>query len=131
MASPMLAVQGAIVSMLRAGVPGLSNRVYDRTPQGAAFPFAEIGSLEQIEDGGAQLDVVEVVAFVEIYSRAVGKVEANTLAEAVRLVLHDQPMTLTGARHVGTMCRTISVIDEGDGLTSRARIEFRVLVDLT
>lgn len=131
MASPMLAVQAAIVSLLRSGVSSFGGRVYDRAPQSVAFPFAEVGNMEQIEDSGTEYDGCEVVAFVEIYSRGIGKVEAHTLSEASRLLLHSQPLALSGARHVGTMCRSINITDEGDGLTTRARMDIRVLIDAT
>lgn len=130
MPSPSLALQAAMILALRSAVPAVSNRVYDRAPQNVAFPYISIGNWEQLDDGGQGLDVVEIFAPVEVWSRAVGQVEAKQIAETVRVALHEKPLTLIGVSHAGTHCRSVRMLDENDGVTTRAILEFRVLVDV-
>lgn len=98
---PALALQAALVAALRAnaGVTALvSGRVYDEPPQGVAFPYVRIGTvdLSPLRLSGECTDE-DIMLSVECHSRpAAGRVDASRLAHAVRVALDGAALTVTG-----------------------------------
>jgi hypothetical protein len=131
MSDPALAVQAAYVARLKAKVPAVANRVFDRPPQDAAFPFLQIGDIQTVDDGAGCIDATEVTVTLHAWSRAVGAVEARALAGACRLALHEWLPDLMPAsfRCVEHMHRDSRMLTETDGLTSHAVMTFRLLID--
>lgn len=127
------ALQKAIVGRLKGDAPLtalISGRVYDRVPAGAALPYVHIRSIQVVDDGAECIDGAEVFIDLDVWSNAVGKVEASRAAGAVRKALHeaalplDEPYALTEIAH-----RDTDVGDGGDELLTRARMTFRALAE--
>lgn len=127
------ALQKAIVATLKAnaGVTAiLAGRVYDRVPSGAALPYAHIRAIQLVDDSADCIDGAEVFIDLDVWSNAVGKVEAERGASAVRKALRhaslalDEPYALTEIDY-----RDTSIEDGGDELLTRARLSFRALVE--
>lgn len=134
--SASLELQKAIVARLKAnsGVTAIvSQRIFDRVPEDAAFPFVQIGYFQEVDDHNECHDAFEVFMEIQCWSRAVGQVEAKQLAEAVRKALHRYSPTLgddfaivdrvefEGSRSIG----------DGDGLTTRIIVTFKALIEAT
>ncbi|MFC4172639.1 DUF3168 domain-containing protein [Microvirga sp. GCM10011540] len=127
------ALQKAIVGKLK-GDAALSaiieGRVYDRVPAGASLPYVNIRNIQAVDDGAECIDGHEVFIDLDVWSNAVGKVEASRAASAVRAALSlvplalDEPYALTEIGH-----RDTNIGDGGDGLLTRARMTFRALVE--
>ncbi len=131
MSDPALALQGAIVARLRAQVSGLGGRVYDRAPQTVAFPHLEIGETQTLDDAVQCIEVTEVYITLHLWSRAVGAVEARTLASAIRAAVADWTPDLAAA---GFVCiefrhRETRVMADPDDVTTHAVITLHALVD--
>lgn len=127
------AMQKAIVGRLKddAAVSAIiSGRVYDRVPAGATLPYVHIRGIQAIDDGADCINGIEVFVDLDVWSNAVGKVEASRAAAAVRAALNfaplvlDEPYALAEIGH-----RDTNVGDGGDGILSRARMTFRALVE--
>lgn len=127
------ALQKAIVGRLKGDAPLtaiVAGRVYDRVPADAPYPYVTIRNIQVVDDGAECVDGAEVYIDLDVWSNAVGKVEASRGASAVRRALHeadlplDEPYALTEIAH-----RDTNVGDGGDELLTRARMTFRALVE--
>lgn len=127
------ALQKAIVGRLKGDAPLtalVSGRVYDRVPPGAKLPYVTIRNIQVVDDSAECVDGAEVFIDLDVWSNAVGKVEASRAAGAVRKALHeadlplDEPYAITEIAH-----RDTNVGDGGDELLTRARMTFRALVE--
>lgn len=136
MSDPSLALQGAIVTLLKAaaGVTSLvGQRIYDEPPaaDGLVFPYITIGDGQTIGDDTEDCgDGSEVNLQIDAWSRAVGYPEVKQIESAVRTALKTYP-TLTGF--------TVSVVEflqaqflrDPDGKTRHAAMQFRYLITHT
>ena len=132
--TPGLALQGAINTTLRgasAVTTLVSTRVYDRVPQDVVFPFVQLGGVQGVDDGhGCGDEAEEVFIDVHVWSRAVGKVEAQTIAGVVKSILHMQPPALaTGWRCVELMVRDTRTVTDTDVATTHVVMNVRALID--
>jgi hypothetical protein len=127
------ALQKAIVGRLKGDAlltALVSGRVYDRVPAGAPLPYVHIRSIQVVDDGAECIDGAEVFIDLDVWSNAVGKVEASRAASAVRKALHDAPLALDEPYALTEIAhRDTNVGDGGDELLSRARLTFRALVE--
>lgn len=129
------ALQKAFVAALKAHT-GLSDiiagRVYDRVPTGATLPYVNLRDFNSNMVDADCIDSREIFVGVDVWSEAVGKVEASRAASFVADALHeadlplDAPYVLTDLR-----LRSSVVATESDGLTTRARMTFVAQVDRT
>lgn len=133
MASPSLELQGAIVTRLKADVAVSSlvgERIYDHVPRGAGgavtadYPFVGFASRNTVRDDVACVTGYEVTISLDVWSRAVGTVEAQRIVDAVTRSLHNWSPTLPS--HVAVTFQHRNSIDVGDpdGLTSHFVVEF-------
>jgi len=129
MSDPSLPLQGAYVARLKAQVSEVANRVYDRIPATAIFPYFQIGDIQTISDGADCLDSTELFVTLHIWSRAGGQEETRRLASAVRAALHEWLPELAGFRVVEHEHRDTRTLDDPDGVTSHGVMTFRALID--
>jgi hypothetical protein len=123
-----LALQKAVVTTLRAAVPGVAVR--DRIKPGEDYPILQIAEGQTVDAGAECLDGVEVFLDIHVWSRAVGMVECRSLAGRVRAALHDTRPVLEGAwRTVDLRHRDTRFIADPDGITSHAVVTIRALID--
>jgi hypothetical protein len=133
MSDPSLAMQGAIVTALKAdpAVQDLAGaRVIDRAQSQIALPFVSIGPAQHIQDDADCIDGSELFQQVDCWSREPGFVEVKRLADAVRRAVHRQTFSFDGfafeIEH-----RVTRYMRDADPNTSHAAIEFRAFVDET
>lgn len=139
MSEPSLALQGAIVTALKASASVsalIAARVYDRVPKPVPpatepiFPYVTLGDDETLADHAECLEgSVEVTATIDVWSRTIGKVEAKAIAGAVVTALNGQALSLTGYRLVLIEHQSSRHLDDPDGLTSHSVVTFRALID--
>jgi hypothetical protein len=92
MKDPSLAIQAAEYLALRAALPATVG-VYDDVPADAAgritaaFPYVKFAQYQVKSDADQCHDPSTVFSTVEVFSRAVGKIEARQLMAIVCLVL--------------------------------------------
>lgn len=130
MSDPGLEIQKALVTALKAtGGVGTGDRVYDRVPAVPVFPYIRVGDDQVIGDDldGCE-DLSEVFCRIHVWSRAVGKPEAKTIAGAVRTRLKSAALTLTGFTVDLAEFVQAQHLDDPDGLTTHSVVEFRFLI---
>jgi len=124
--SAELALQGAIFSALSS-----THTVYDRVPdeKDVVFPYVHFRSFQTVDDGADCVDGVEVFADIDVWSVAVGKPEASTVAGQVRAALHEANLDLgPDYRLISLLHRSTNIDADRDTLT-RARMTFVALID--
>lgn len=118
-----LIADATLQATVSGGVP-----VYDRVPAGAATPYIHVRSMTPVDDGNSCADAADVTVDIDVWSEAVGQVEAKTIGKAVVDVL-DAPLDLDGFRCVVGHAVSAVYSTESDGLTTRGALSFRYLVD--
>jgi hypothetical protein len=153
MASVGEALQRAVFRALRddaslaALFVGGEARIFDRVPppdsddslqanrRKPAFPYITIGDDELIDDGNGCARAWEATCTVHVWSRAVGKVEAKALADAVAYALGgapeitSPPIAPNGFTVVDWAWRDTRTFTDPDGLTTHSVLTFRYLID--
>ncbi len=106
----------------------LVNAVYDRPPQGSAFPYITIGE-SKISDWSTKTTTgTEQVFAVHAWSRNGGRKEAATIMERVYMLLHQAGLTVTGQVLVSLRFVSSEIMLENDGFTYHGVMEFRALL---
>lgn len=126
MSDPSLAVQGALVSRLKALDTVAGTRVFDQVKKDRAFPYITVGPGQTIPIDETCADGSEVYVQIDVWSRAVGFPEAKEIAGEVRMALHDQDLIIPGHVCDRMEVRSMDFSRDPDGLTSRARIDLLV-----
>jgi len=128
MSDPALALQGAIFAALTAAPALAGGRVYDDVPEDAAFPYITIGDGDTVGESNPCWDATEVNVQIDAWSRAPGFPEVKALAAVIRRRLAVEfaipGFRIPHAEHVLTQ-----YLRDPDGITRRARMQFRYLVD--
>lgn len=132
MASPSYELQVAIVTRLKADavISGMvGNRIYDRVPDGAPFPYITIGEADETSDDADCIDAFELSIDIDVWSRDPGFKESKEISDAVRKALKTPEIELpTNALVLFQHRQTRSFRDE-DGLTSHAVITFEGIAE--
>lgn len=129
MDDPSLALQVRVVALLRgdASLAGLvGNRIYDRVPADAVMPYVAMTGWQTISEDAECFEAWEVYFDVQCFSTEVGRPEVARIAGAVKSVLHKAAIA-TGGDAAISHNNTLYFVD--DGLTQRAVVNFRALVD--
>lgn len=120
-------IQKAIHDALKAAPSVAGGRVYDHVPEGAAFPYVEIGDEQILDDGNTCDDGWEVFADVHVWSRSVGYPETKGLIAAIvpRLV---RITAITGFTVIAVEVENTRVFRDPDGSTSHGVISVRFVI---
>ncbi len=134
MSDPSLAIQKAIVARLKADdalTAFVGPRVLDHAPADTTYPFVQIGYFQTVDESAPCVDGAEVFIEIQAWSRVPGQVEAKRIAGAVRAALHewspalDAPFAIVGnIEHENTRLQ-----GDGDGITTRAIVNFKALAE--
>jgi hypothetical protein len=131
MIDPALALHAAIVTTLKADAtlePLVSDRIYDRVPAGATVPYVHLRSMQVLDDGNTCGDAAEVIVDVDVWSEAVGQVQAKTIGKVVVDAL-DTALAVSGFQTIVGHAQSATYSTESDGLTTRGALLFRFLID--
>ena len=128
MADPVeLLLQGAIVTRLKAdsGVGALvSDRIYDRPPNGPTFPYVTVEVTQVIDDENTCAVVKRPVFYFHCWSRKPGRVEVQRIAGAVETAIRSSALTATGHQVSLQYQESTRYMTEDDGLTTHAIVTF-------
>lgn len=132
MTSPAVELQGAIVAALKGSAPVtalIGNRVYDRVPSGAAFPYVSLGPVDELTEDADCVVGLDIDLQIDCWSREIGTVEVKRVADAVRRTLNDAALSLTDNGLVYIVHVQTRTITDPDGLTSHAVMTFNSFVE--
>lgn len=134
---PAVPLQKAIYAALTAPgalpvIGAAQVAVYDRVPDAATPPYVVIGDDDVMEAGVGEYVAVNI----HVWSRQVGRVEAKTIAAAVRLALSPSDdgdtgldASAWGVRVVSCFWQRTRLLDDPDGVSKHAIVMFRVATD--
>ncbi|MFZ0267765.1 DUF3168 domain-containing protein [Caulobacter sp.] len=98
MIDPSLPLQSAIVAALKASAAVtalVDDRIWDDVPDRPQFPYISLGPDDPMDDHDTCIGGADTTMQVNVWSRAVGRVEAKQVVAAVIAAL-DAPLIVTG-----------------------------------
>jgi hypothetical protein len=116
-----LSSDGAVTSALGGA------KIYDDVPQKSAFPYVVVGQSRWRDWSTGSDEGAEHALVLHVWSRKHGRKEAETIIEAVRTALHDQPLTLMDHHLVNLRLEDADVRRDGD--TYHGVMTFRAVTE--
>jgi hypothetical protein len=107
----------------------IGNRLFDYVPPDSAFPYVVLGDGSESDWSTATEDGTEHAIQIDVWSREPGHKEAKQIADAVRAILNNATLTVTGATLVDIRHLDTGFSRESDGQTFRARLAFRAVTE--
>lgn len=127
MSDPSLALQGAIVTALKAAETAAGDSVFDDVSPSDPYPRITIGEGQTIGNFADCYDGSEVFVEINVWSRATGFPQVKQIASEVRAALHDADLDLSGHRLELIEFQNTVYTRDPDGITRRARMTLRAL----
>lgn len=130
--SPALELQKVIYARLTAdaAVSALvGDRVYDRVPENAEFPYVAFGNFDIIRDDAQCVTGYEIYVDIDVWSRSVGKPEAHEVTYAVTRSLHNWPGTIPPYQMVAFQHLDTPTFLDPDGLTTHSVVRFVAFIN--
>ena len=104
-------------------------RIYDDAPQAASYPFITLGqSLVRDWSTGTE-DGAEHLLTLHVWSRAGGKKQVAEIIEAIRAVLHDQPLMLADHHLINLRHEFCEARLDPDGDTFHGIVRYRAVTE--
>jgi len=105
------------------------DRIYSDAPPAAQFPYMTLGQTVNQDWSTGTEDGLEHSLTLHVWSRAGGSIEVHEIIQVVRMVLHNQPLTLEGhylvnLRHEFTEARL-----DADGETLHGIVRYRAVTE--
>jgi hypothetical protein len=104
-------------------------RIYDDAPQGAAFPFITLGQSVVRDWSTGTEDGAEHDLTLHVWSRAGGKKQVHEILEAIRAVLHDQPLMLADHHLINLRNEFCEARLDPDGDTFHGIVRYRAVTE--
>lgn len=134
MADPSLAVQGAIYAALGGasgftigGSPGTTVKVYDKVPQGAAYPYVTLDS-QFVNDAdflASRMD--ERFFYLNVWSTYSGQAQVLQIMAEIDARLHNKRLSLATGTMVICRVKRKRTNREPDGETFMSQVTLRIL----
>jgi Protein of unknown function (DUF3168) len=133
MTAPTIALRKAIHSTLAADAALTTMlgpaRIFDDAPREATPPYVTFGDL-QSRDWSTTSDLgTEHFLVVNVWSTQRGSREALNIADRVRALIDDQPLTLDGNRLVNLRFVQLETRRENNARFTRASMRFRAVTE--
>ncbi|WP_315759308.1 DUF3168 domain-containing protein [Bradyrhizobium sp. SZCCHNRI2007] len=131
MVDPTLAVQAAVVRVLRSAATAAGSRIFCPVPMGADFPYVSIGQIQVINERFEGLEGALIHLTLHAWSRSESRVEVRTLAAQIVAALDGSEGVLTGPDLQLNSCMFENALhlDDPDGKTAHAVLTFQLLTD--
>lgn len=126
------AVYSALVN--DAAVSGLVQSVYADHPQpdepedDSVFPYITIGNDVATTWDSHTFDGGNHLVQIDVWSRSNNFLETKDVADAIRDLLHHQPLTIAAADHVLTINENNTFTRDPDGHTKRGMCMYRIIL---
>lgn len=104
-------------------------RVYDDAPQAAPYPFITLGQSVIRDWSTGSEDGAEHNLTLHVWSRSGGKKQVHEILEAIRAVLHDQPLVLADHHLVNLRHEFSEARLDPDGDTFHGIVRYRAVTE--
>lgn len=130
MSDPSLELQKMLVAVLKAlAMTEVGNRIYDKVPAAAAYPYVSLGDCQVLPDKAGCIDGSEVFLQIDAWSQAVNYGESKSIAKQIVARLDDaEDLNVDGYDVIVFELQGVQHLRDPDGLTRHAAITFRTLV---
>lgn len=127
-------LQRAYIAALKADpkIMALVGGVYDRVPAKpykAKDAYISIGPETAVEDDAECITGIEVTTQIDVWTKAVGKVECKEVTDLVRKALHRKPLVLDGAALVDQWVTLTRIMDDPDGITKHGVVQITARIE--
>jgi hypothetical protein len=127
-------LQKLIYDTLRAKpeIMGLVGGVYDRVPTepfGAKTAYVSFGPSDVVDDGADCIRSGIHTFQIDVWSKAVGQVEAKQIVDLMHRALHDRDFDLAENALVSTRVGLRRVFLDADGLTTHGVVSVTVSIE--
>lgn len=115
-----------------AAIMAIANDVYDRVPPepfGDKTAYVSFGASDGTEDDADEIDGIEVTRQIDIWSRAVGSVECQSLTDLVRRALHRSGLALSQNALCDMWVTLWRVSADPDGLTTHGVVQITAMIE--
>jgi len=132
-----LALKKAIIAKLKADNTVAGDRNYDRAPSTPppTFPYTTLGPFDSLTEEADEYDGKDISFQVDVWARGTGNlaasVEVMQIGEAVRNALHEEELTLDGARLVALTIDRVNYTRDPDGITEHGIVTGRARTEPT
>jgi hypothetical protein len=125
-------LQAAIVALLKACGSPAGERVYDRVPTNAQFPYIVFGNVQVISELIENFSGAEVYVTIDAWSREPGKTElqkiGNAIVDALDDALDDADLS-DDVTVKSCLFNDVLYVPDPDGLTTHGIFTFHILTD--
>lgn len=127
-------LHGLYINTLRSNtdIMALITGIYDRVPTDpfkTKTAYISFGAEDSNEDDAECITGREVTTQIDVWSRAVGKIECKRIVDLVRRALHRQPLTLTENALVDIWVTLVRVLPDPDGLTTHGVVQVTAMIE--
>jgi hypothetical protein len=129
---PSLPLQKAIIAALRDDetlTEIVANRIYDKVPAAAPYPYVSLGAFQVIADSADCYRGSEIAIVIDGWSRDDGSVEAKQIGGAIREALDDAELTLDDHRLVSIVFDDMRDLRDPDGQTTHVVVTLTALTE--
>ena len=135
MASATWALQSSVHAALLAdaqlvGLLGGAH-VYDHVPRGTKPPYVTFGTSTENDWSTADDTGHELLFALHVWTDALGRKTAELIVAAVRDVLHDQTLAVSGFRLINLRHESTDLNRVADGETLQGIVRFRAILEPT
>lgn len=125
-----LPLQEAIYSALTgdATLMGLITGVYDRPPEGTAFPYITLGEATGSDWSNTATVGMEFLITLRIWSRQGGRKEVASIMERLHTLLHEANLSISGQTLVMLRFTSSDIALMDDGWTYQGVMTFHALL---
>ena len=102
--------------------------VFDRPPQGTAFPYITIGESNGSDWSSKTTVGMEHILPIYVWSREGGRKQSAQIMERIHTILHQANLTVTGQTLVLMRFIASHILLEDDGWTYQGVMQFRALL---
>jgi hypothetical protein len=117
-------------AMAHGGVAALiGGRFYDDPPPDVVFPYMTLGRAESRLVESQASEALEHGVTLHVWSRHGGRAEAVDVLAALRIALHNAPLSVAGRRLVLVFVQFTDVFRSGDGRTTHGVLRLRAITE--
>jgi len=129
--SVVLETQKAVYALLSGDttLAGLVSGVFDYVAADVAYPYVTVGDITAEDNSVQGLKRWLLNMNVNVYGRALGRSEALGIIERLRVLLDDQPLSITGFTHVFTKVVSFDTKQDSDGSAVNGRLVLKIYVE--
>lgn len=126
-----LSLQQSIYQALTgdATLIGLVAGVFDRPPQGGAFPYITLGESAITDRSTKATTGTDHLVTLHIWSREGGRTETATIMERIYVLLHHAALTVSGQTCILSRFAASKLLLEEDGFTYHGSMQFQILLE--